>query len=335
MNQARDGGAVRQRVVALLPKRYTTPTTDYAAEKALKDVSSRLFFLLDRVGIHLAPKHFYTTVPDYAWLRANRAAWDAPSAMPGVHWDLDEQLSWVRATAEPYLHEVIGLDEFRAFERSGFGPGYGPIEAQFLHAFVRSQRPQTIIEVGSGVSTATMYHAAQRNEREGLGASRIVAIEPYPREALRSLAGVDIIDRLVQLVPLDTFEALGEGDLLFIDSSHAVKTGSDVVRLFLDVIPRLRPGVFVHIHDINFPYLYPRLTLIDYFGWQEAALLLALLINNPKLHVLASLSALHYERQTELKALFPDYIPQDNDAGLRTGDWLEKHIPDSFWMRTS
>ncbi len=134
---------------------------------------------------------------------------------------------------------------------------------------------------------------------------------------------------------MERFDELGSGDLLFIDSSHAVKTGSDVVHLFLRVIPALAPGVVVHVHDISLPYLYPRTALEDYFGWQESTLLAALLTGNSGLRPLASLAALHYGRTEALMKLLPDYQPQANDAGLRTGDWVHAHFPDSFWMMTA
>jgi hypothetical protein len=121
---------------------------------------------------------------------------------------------------------------------------------------------------------------------------------------------------------------------LFIDSSHAVKIGSDVVHLCLNVIPRLPPGVFIHIHDICLPYVYNRDALENYLGWQETALVHALLINNAGLEVLCCLSALHYDVPERLAAILKDYVPQANNEGLRPSPRAPGHFPSSLWLRT-
>lgn len=325
--------AAGQAALSRLPPHYRTPTSQYAAQKALKDITSAAFMGLDRVGIHLLPKHFYTPVADYAWLRENRACWDGRASMAGVHWKLDEQLAWLAEICAPYLHEVAGSKWINALYRENVGPGFGPIDSQVLHCVMRTLRPPRVIEIGSGVSTAIMIAAAEANRRDGSESSRITSVDPYPTDALREVDGANIISELVQRVPIDLFDELGDGDLLFIDSSHAVKVGSDVVHLFMHVLPRLAEGVFVHIHDISLPYLYPRTALADCFGWQETTLLLALMTGNPRLRPLPSLSALHYDRTDALREILPDYRPQQNDAGLRTGEWVNAHFPDTMWLR--
>lgn len=286
---------------------------------AARLASYRFFMLADRVGVHVLPKHYYTPLPDYAWLRGNMQVWARPVDMTGVSWDLDSQVAWLRGICAPYYGEVKGLDSYH--DAVGAGPGFGPIEYQVLHCFVRARQPK-IIEVGSGVSTVCMI---------GAGATAITCIEPHASDRLRQLP-VTLTPMMVQQVPFGQFSLLGEGDLLFIDSSHAVKTGSDVQFLLLEIIPRLRPGVYIHIHDINFPYLYRRNELEDYFDWQEGALLLALLKGNPGLDVLCCLSALHYGRQEQLKLICPDYEP-DKDTGPGLGA-ITGHFPSSIWLRT-
>lgn len=321
------------RVGQRLPEHYRTPNTDYAVEKALKDLTSAIFMRLDRLGVHLLPKHFYTPIPDYTWLRANRPYWDGPAEMTAIDWDLDEQLAWLRAVCAPFKDEVAGLESIDALSRSGVGPGFGPIDAQVLHCVMRAHAPRRVVEVGSGMSTVIMLAASDLNAREGRTATRITSVDPYPTQVLAQFGEIELIRDFVQRVPAETFAELAEGDLLFIDSSHAVKVGSDVVRLFLDVIPRLASGVLIHVHDISLPYIYPRAVLQDYFAWQETTLLLALMTGNPRLQPLASMSALHYDRMAELREILPDYRPQRNDAGMRAGDGVHAHFPDSFWIR--
>jgi hypothetical protein len=178
-----------------------------------------------------------------------------------------------------------------------------------------------------------MLHALALNERDHKPSSRIVCIEPFPREAFRDLPGVTHIEAACQAVDASVFEALRAGDMLFIDSSHAVKVGSDVVRIYLDIIPRLPAGVLVHVHDIYLPYLYSRHVLDTYFGWQETVLVQALLVNNPRLKILAAQSALHYDRKLQLRALLSDYRPQADREGLPAGE-SGAHFPSSLWLVT-
>lgn len=107
------------------------------------------------------------------------------------------------------------------------------------------------------------------------------------------------------------------------------------MRIYLEIIPRLPPGVFLHIHDIYLPYAYPRNVFSRPFWWQETALLLALLVNNPRLKVLACLSALHYDYAQQMQALLPDYRPAPNREGLQVADDPSRHFPCSIWLQTA
>jgi hypothetical protein len=302
--------------------------------KLARTASFRTFLQLDRVGIHVLPKHYYNPVSDYAWLAKNKALWARRTDLAGVAWDLDQQLLWLEQTCEPYYAEVQGLQLYTEIAASGWGQGYGPIESQVLHCFIRTHRPRRIVEVGSGVSTVCAVRAAAENLRETSIATEICAIEPFPRPALRAMREIRLVPKQVQEQELCFFDELGEGDLLFIDSSHAVKTGSDVLFLYLEVIPRLKPGVFLHIHDIDLPYIYPRNLLSHFHAWQETALLLALLKGNPRLKVLCCLSALHYDRRFEMSAILTDYSPQmDVEEGLAEPD-PRGHFPSSIYLIT-
>jgi hypothetical protein len=180
-----------------------------------------------------------------------------------------------------------------------------------------------------------MVEAVKKNREENKPSTKITCIEPYPRKSFKNLPNIRHLAELCQAVPESVFAELGAGDLLFVDCSHAVKIGSDVLRVYLDIIPNLPPDVIIHIHDIFLPYLYPRDALENFFGWQETVLLAALLINNGGLSVLASLSALHYDRSRELRALLSDYQPQVNEEGLRPGGAAPTgHFPSSLWLRT-
>lgn len=299
----------------------------------LKKASFRLFDVCDSFGLHVLPKHFYTSVPDHKWLRDNGPLWSHRASLTGVEWKLDDQLRWIVQTCAPYYAEVAGLEAFRTIQASGVGSGYGPIESQVLHCFMRSGRPKKVVEVGSGVSTICMLNAIRRNRAEGDADTAIICVEPHPKKTFFEIQGITHIKEFCQEVPLSVFDQLQAGDLLFIDSSHTVKTGSEVLRLYLEILPRLRPGVFIHIHDVYLPYLYTGEVLTEYFDPQETALLLALLVGNPRLSVLSCLSALHYDHPSDLGKVLTDYRPQKRVNGLKVGDRDEGHFPSSIWLQ--
>lgn len=304
-------------------------------KRSLKHLSHRMFFALDQVGIHLLPKHYYTPVADYSWLRKNRDAWMSRANLSGVHWELEDQLHWLQEICGPYYHEVEGLRLYQELESSGFGPGYGPIESQVLHCFVRHYAPANVVEIGSGVSTACMLQASYINKQEGRQGSKIVSVEPFPKQKLREQEGITHVEEMCQKVPESVFDDLDAGDVLFVDSTHTVKLSSELQRIYLDIIPNLRRGVFVHIHDIYLPYLYNRDVLSSYFDWQETSLALALLKNNAHLSVLCCQSALHYDRTKEMTMLLSDYRPQADVEGLRADKSRESHFPSSLWLITT
>jgi predicted O-methyltransferase YrrM len=211
------------------------------------------------------------------------------------------------------------------------GPGFGYIEAQVLHCFVRTLVPARVIEVGSGVSTHCMLAASQQNVEDGRPASQITCIEPFPSAHLK-MSPVALITEPVEEVDLAVFDALEAGDLLFIDSSHAVRPCGDVARIYLEVLPRLRPGVHVHIHDIFLPYAFQREPK-GYMQWMETAMLIALISHSPRYKVTLSLSHLHYAAPQALKRALPEYDPQPNDGGLRVaGADASRHFPASTFL---
>ncbi len=306
-------------------------------KQTLKEASYKLFFALDGMGVHLLPKHFYTPLPDYRWLKANPQLWTGRASLKGIDWNIAAQAGWLAEICTPFYQEVAGLRRFEEITSRRVGPGYGPIESQVLHCFMRAKAPKQVIEIGSGVSTACMLEAIQANEQNGRYTD-VTCIEPFPKEAFRTIKNIEHLRQPLQAVPLSLFEKLQPGDFLFIDSSHAVKTGSEVLRIFLDIVPALPAGVFIHVHDINLPFEYPRDALEAYYASQETALLLALLTDNTRLSILASLSGLHYECPDRMRAILSDYRPQANHEGMPAPDagrrFPNGHFPSSTWLLT-
>jgi predicted O-methyltransferase YrrM len=249
---------------------------------------------------------------------------------------LDQQAAWLREVVAPYAAEYADNLAYRTATALRHGPGFGYVEAQVLHGFVRHARPARIIEVGSGVSTYCMIEALTTNHREHGTTVELTCVEPHPSDYLRS-APVQLIERRVQDLDPELFGQLDAGDLLFIDSTHTVAIGSDVVFIVLEVLPRLRPGVIVHFHDIFMPYTFPRKADRTIFQWMETALLQAYLAKGSD-RVLCSLSMMHYGRRDVLQSICPGYRPQRDIGGLAAGgdlvfDNAQDHFPSSLYLR--
>jgi hypothetical protein len=292
----------------------------------------RLFEVGQRVGVDVLPRHFYSSVPDLRALQGS-AHWRRALTMVGVDGaDPDRQLEFVAECCTEAICRRLARGDIASHAIHANGePGFGPVEADFLYAFVASKRPKKVVQVGSGMSTAVILLAAREHELP----IEVVCVEPYPNKFLTTTArsgAIRLIPEKAQLVALEEFLALGEGDLFFVDSTHTVQPGSEVNRIILEVLPRLPAGVHVHFHDITFPYDYTRGLLTgDFFFPGESTLLHAFLVNNARVSVSASLSMLHYQRPTELRRFLPNYVPRPSSDGLDVpGE--EGHFPSSAYL---
>jgi predicted O-methyltransferase YrrM len=302
-----------------------------------KSLALLIFRGASRLRIHVLPVHFYSAIPDVRELERTLGIWAKKSQLPGLGFDKDTQAQAMRRICMPFQGEYVGNRAFRQATRESYGPGYGYLEAQALHGVLRHYKPAKVVEVGSGVSTFCMLNALEANRAEGRPPRRFLSIEPHPSPKLRALASIDLVPRKVQEVGLECFEDLGPGDFLFVDSSHAVKPGSDVNFLVLEVLPRLKPGVVVHFHDIFLPYDYSRDTLRTLLFWSETSLLRAFLTKNDHAKVLFCMSYLHYEAPAVLKEVFPEYEPQPDRLGLTSGliepsKTSGRHFPSSLYF---
>lgn len=306
-----------------------------------KDILKRAYFQLYRMalrmGVHLLPAHYYSSAPNILELEKTKDTWAKPTPFHGISVNLDEQVESLHRVCLPYQAEYIGNPIYQSAVRQNLGPGYGFIEAQVLHAVIRHYQPARVIEVGGGVSTYCSLAALRQNKAEGKRTGAITCLEPYPSQALKTLArstpGLVLMSVPVQSAPEDLFRELSGGDILFIDSSHVLKAVSDVRHIILEVLPQLAPGVLVHFHDIYFPYDYQRDLLLTFLHNNETPFLRAFLSFNPKFRILFSLSHLHYERKAALKSIFPDYDPQGDWQGLRDPfEDPQKHFPSSLWL---
>lgn len=305
--------------------------------RGLRNRAKSMLYKLFRAGQHLGfdvlPRHFYSSIPDFRELN-RETNWKLPRSMAGVNGiDTDEQLAFVRSCCTGEIAHALSTLDVNAYARSQYGDeGYGPVEAEFLYCFIAAKRPRRIIQVGAGYSTAVILLAAQDWKEP----PELTCVEPFPSDFLKTMASagkLKLIPKRAQDVDIATMTALQAGDLLFIDSTHTVKVGSEVNQLVLEVLPRLAAGVYVHFHDIFFPYDYhPDLQTMLFFH-SESTLLQAFLIQNPHFTIRASMSMLHYAKPDELKLLFPRYRPAANDQGLRGTSDPAAHFPTAIYLQ--
>lgn len=229
--------------------------------------------------------------------------WTREAPMHGIDFDLDAQLRLLQERVVPYMGEFQPQE--RTPDAHGYyaeNPWYAPMDAHVLYGLVRDVKPRRLIELGSGFSTAVIVNALAANDSP----CDHTVIDPFPS----SLVG-ELSDRLelrtegAEEVDAALFSDLGAGDILFIDTSHVVKPGSDVVKLVLEVLPTLSSGVIVHIHDFYRPFEYPRMLYEEFHvNWQEHYLVQAFLAYNPNYRVVCANHALWRLRRAEVLPMF-------------------------------
>jgi len=264
--------------------------------------------------------HFYSPIPSLKEVRADRKTiFEVPRDIPGVEMREAEQLRLMEVFAEKYYRDqpfredrVEGLTYF--FNNVPFRHA----DAIALHCMLRHFRPRKIIEIGSGFSSCVTLDT---NKLFLQNSMECVFIDPYSQvlQTLRgNTSGLNIIAKRAQDVPLEMFRELREGDVLFIDSSHVSKVGSDVNHIFFNILPALRPGVHVHLHDIFYPFEYPENWIFNGRSWTEAYLLRAFLQFNNSFDI----------------ELFPNYLIRFHE------DFFKQKMPlclkspgGSIWLR--
>jgi hypothetical protein len=273
---------------------------------------------------------YYSVLPVLSEIEATRERWEKPSALTGLDIDLTSLEKNLGSLADSWDAEFVReTGDYVTNTRKGFGPGYPHFDARTLYFMLREHKPKRYLEIGSGLSTYYTSLAAKQNAAEG-SPLQITCIEPYPFDALRTIEGFELVEGFVQDVPLERFEELEAGDVLFIDSSHALKIDSDVAFLFMEALPRVKPGVFVHIHDIHFPYNHPFPADYWLFGerwpvfWQEVMLVQAFLAFNESFEVLLSTPLVRHHDEQFLTGRFPDYTPVAKDGNPPSSLWLKR-----------
>jgi hypothetical protein len=255
------------------------------------------------------PGHFYSPLPDVPSVLGEwrRIVSGDPESIPGI--DLREQAqvelleSWARFYEEQPFEERRGDGLRYGFENSS----YSYSDALFYYCMLRQFEPRRVVEVGSGHTTCV---ALDTSDRFFGGAIKVTCVEPYP-QLLKDLLlpgdehRVELLPVRLQDVPLEVFTSLEANDILFVDSTHVSKIGSDVNRILFDIVPRLRSGVLVHFHDIFYPFEYPREWIEEGRAWNEAYALRAFLEFNDRFEIVAFNTFLASKYRALFEAKFP------------------------------
>jgi hypothetical protein len=274
--------------------------------------------VLKKIGVFPIRNHYYEPRFDMSNLEIN---FEKPRDLPGIELCSSSQLDLLTKFKHQDELELIG---------SRTNPGelkFNPINGSFKggdsdvwYQIIRYLKPSRIFEIGSGNSTLLARDAIDRNkEEDSRYACRHVCIEPYERPWLTKL-DVEVIREPVEKLELSFFQELDDSDILFIDSSHVIRPGGDVVYEYLHLLPSLNDGVVVHIHDIFSPREYLRSWVVnDIRFWNEQYLLEAFLTQNESWEVLLAVNYLKNDHFSQLKRVAPILN--------------EQHEPGSFYIR--
>lgn len=255
------------------------------------------------------PGHFYSPIVDpEALAQRAEAVFDPNRTLRQIDLRPAAQLALL-ADLSPHAARLVFPDEPDG--EGGFyyqNPYFPPSDAQVLASLMMHQRPRRYIEVGSGYTSAL----ALAVDRQFLGeTTEFTFIEPYPERLYSLISPQDrarhrIFVQQVQDVPLELFQELENGDFLFIDSTHVSKAGSDVHCEIFDILPTLKSGVYVHFHDIFYPFEYPR----EWFfkenrSWNEIYLIRAYLMNNKDYEIIMFNDFIFQKYPEEFARLMP------------------------------
>tara|TARA_B100001029_G_C15029423_1_gene435873 strand:- start:89 stop:1066 length:978 start_codon:yes stop_codon:yes gene_type:complete len=269
--------------------------------------------LLKKSGIYPIRNHYYYPLFKDSILKKSLRE---PRNLPGIDFVEKKQLRFLERLTYSNELKDMNLDEskFNIVDFDINNITFKSGDAEFLYQIIRFLRPKRIIEIGSGNSTKLANKALKRNYLETQQDFKHICIEPYEMPWLESL-DVEVIRSLVEDCDTKIFDSLENNDLLFIDSSHIIRPQGDVLKEYLEIIPRLNSGVVIHVHDIFTPRDYlDEWIREEVFFWNEQYLLECLLSNTERYEILAALNFLKHTNYSDLQRVCP-YLTVDREPG--------------------
>jgi len=293
----------------------------------LQRILNNILAMPKMLYLQVPPGHFYSPIPSVADLRkSQRTIWPEtmPENLPGIKLNFDEQVKLLDEFMPFYKElpfeqrKVSGLRYY--FEN----PMYGYSDAVFLYCMMRKLKPRNIIEIGSGFSSCVMMDV---NEFYLDDKAAITFIEPFPSKLISLMKGNDkrqyrVLRKRLQDCELAEFSALQENDILFVDSTHIMKANSDVNQLLFKILPLLNKGVYIHFHDIFYPFEYTKEWVLDGGAWNEAYALRAFLQYNHSFKIVLFNTFLEHFLKERFEAQMP--LCLKNPGG---SIWIRKMEP--------
>jgi hypothetical protein len=278
-------------------------------------ISKKIF---NKVGVFPILDHYYEPLFNQERLRHSLRT---DRELKAINFNTSEQLSILESFK--FNDEIIEISKrpshqlTYSFTNANFCSG----DAEYLFNFVRQFKPKRIIEIGCGDSTLVMQHAIENNKKEDFTYNCThICIEPYHNEWLEKLP-IHLNRSIVENVDIGIFKTLQKSDLLFIDSSHIIRPQGDVLFEYLEILPILNAGVFVHIHDIFTPKDYLSEWILDgKVFWNEQYLLEAFLSFNTCFKIIGALNFLKHHYYAELSSKCP-FLSKDREPG---SFWIKK-----------
>ncbi len=255
------------------------------------------------------PKFLYGADFDASQIR------DLPIAINTV-----EQL--VQLQSLDKLEELAELDAEKSGDKGFYvhNPNFGAGDAELYYLIIRNKKPRKILEIGSGYSTKLSLLAIEKNRADGFDCA-LTCIEPFEMPFLDKVEGITVIRKQVETLPTSLFASLEANDLLFIDSSHIIRPGNDLLFIYFQILPVLQKGVIIHIHDIFTPRHYPQEWLTQKMRfWNEQYLLEAFLYNNEGFKILFAANHLVKTNFEEAKKVLI-HLKMDSEP---SSFWIEK-----------
>ena len=324
---------IAKKAVKVLKKTFTpsqpsTPPVPFKAPEDLSELAPLVRVMAEsgqgtdaclEMGCLPVLVHYYSAIPDIKDLE-RRDSWNKTSNLAGINFRPEEQVKFLLKIGQQYggecvwpLTKTLNPTQFYLKNQSF---SYGCAAA--LHTMIRYWKPRRIIEIGSGYSSRVISAAISQNLKDNPNNPvEYKIVDPYPDEASISiLPNLSHLEKQrVELLDPSFFEQLGENDILFIDSSHSVKIGSDVNYLILQILPNLAPGVVVHLHDIPMPYEYNKVYATSptfRMFWTESYLLQAFLSLNREYEILLAMNYLMLEHMDRFCEAFSKFEIKDN-----------------------
>lgn len=267
--------------------------------------------VLKKIGIFPVRDHYYE--PLFNDRHLSRSLREKRN-LPGLDFRLEEQRELLGRLVYQQEFDDFCREQSSAGGSHGFSIDNGSFEsgdAEFLFNLLRYLKPKRVIEIGCGSSTRIISQALKLNSSKDARQARHTCIEPYEQPWLSELGGIELIRKKVEDCGIRWQAELQDGDLLFIDSSHVIRPQGDVLHEYLEIIPKLSSGVYVHVHDIFTPRDYPDDWLRNkVLFWNEQYLLEATLSNNTSYRIVASLNYLKHEEYEGLRKVCTYLTPQ-------------------------